>query len=109
MPKSSKILLLVVSVVLVMTIFLGTRTNGVAAATEQGDGAYRQINVYSEVLRHIQADYVEEPNIPQVHQRCAAWTAGIARCRLQLPDAERLQGLQDRARRRIKARRRRSA
>ncbi len=81
MPKSSKILLLVVSVVLVMTIFLGTRANGVSAATEQGDGAYRQINVYSEVLRHIQADYVEEPNIPQV-------TNGALRGLLESLDAD---------------------
>jgi carboxyl-terminal processing protease len=81
MPKSSKILLLAVSVVLVMTIFLGTRASGVSAATEQGDGAYRQINVYSEVLRHIQADYVVEPNIPQV-------TNGALRGLLESLDAD---------------------
>jgi carboxyl-terminal processing protease len=81
MPKSSKILLLAVSVVLVMTIFVGTRANGVSAATEQQDGAYRQINVYSEVLRHIQADYVEEPNIPQV-------TNGALRGLLESLDAD---------------------
>ena len=81
MPKSSKILLLVVSVALVMSIFLGTRASGVSAASEQGDGAYRQINVYSEVLRHIQADYVEEPNIPQV-------TNGALRGLLESLDAD---------------------
>lgn len=66
MPKISKILLLAVSVVLVVTIFLGVNSSGVSAATEPQDGAYRQINVYSEVLRHIQTDYVEEPNITAV-------------------------------------------
>ncbi|HEY2038270.1 MAG TPA: S41 family peptidase [Edaphobacter sp.] len=66
MPKITKILLLVVSVVLVLTVFLGVNSSGVNAATDGQDGAYRQINVYSEVLRHIQTDYVEEPNIPTV-------------------------------------------
>jgi carboxyl-terminal processing protease len=66
MPKSSKILLLVVSVALVLTVFLGVNASGVSAATDAQDGAYKQINVYSEVLRHIQTDYVVEPNIPKV-------------------------------------------
>jgi len=66
MPKISKILLLSVSVVLVLTVFLGVNSSGVNAATDAQDGAYKQINVYSEVLRHIQTDYVEEPNIPDV-------------------------------------------
>src|ERR1700754_5129830 len=66
MPKISKILLLAVSVVLVVIVFLGVNSSGVNAATEPQDGAYRQINVYSEVLRHIQTDYVEEPSIPTV-------------------------------------------
>ncbi len=66
MPKISKILLLAVSVVLVLVVFLGANSSGVSAASEPQEGAYRQINVYSEVLRHIQTDYVEEPNIPDV-------------------------------------------
>ena len=66
MPKSSKILLLAVSAALVLTVFLGVNSPGVTAATTPQDGAYRQINVYSEVLRHIQSDYVEEPNITSV-------------------------------------------
>lgn len=52
MPKISKILLLAVSVVLVLTVFLGVNLSGVSAATGQ-DGAYRQINVYTEVLQKI--------------------------------------------------------
>jgi carboxyl-terminal processing protease len=81
MPKISKILLLAVSVVLVVAVFLGVNSNGVSAATEPQDGAYRQINVYSEVLRHIQTDYVEQPNITQV-------TNGALRGLLESLDAD---------------------
>ena len=65
MPKISKILLLAVSVILVLTVFLGVNLSGVSAATGQ-DGAYRQINVYTEVLQKIQEDYVTDPNIGDV-------------------------------------------
>src|ERR1700721_3747073 len=81
MPKISKILLLAVSVVLVLTVFLGVNSNRVSAASEPQDGAYRQINVYSEVLRHIQTDYVEEPNINAV-------TNGALRGLLESLDAD---------------------
>ena len=81
MPKISKIMLLVVSVVLVLTVFLGARSNGVSAASEPQEGAYRQINVYSEVLRHIQADYVTDPSIPAV-------TNGALRGLLESLDAD---------------------
>src|ERR1700722_12065900 len=81
MPKISKILLLAVSVALVLTIFLGVNSSGVNAATQPQDGAYRQINVYSEVLRHIQTDYVEEPNINAV-------TNGALRGLLESLDAD---------------------
>jgi carboxyl-terminal processing protease len=54
-----------VSVVLVLTVFLGVNLSGVSAATGQ-DGAYRQINVYTEVLQKIQEDYVTDPNISEV-------------------------------------------
>ena len=82
MPKSSKILLLTVSVVLVLLVFLGAHSSGVSAATDPQDGdAYRQINVYSEVLRHIQSDYVTEPNVPAV-------TDGALRGLLESLDAD---------------------
>jgi Periplasmic protease len=81
MPKISKILLLATSVVLVLTVFLGVNSSGVSAASEPQDGAYRQINVYSEVLRHIQTDYVEEPNIVSV-------TNGALRGLLESLDAD---------------------
>jgi len=81
MLKISKMCLLAVSVALVLTIFLGVNSSGVSAATSQEDGAYRQINVYSEVLRHIQTDYVEEPNIGNV-------TNGALRGLLESLDAD---------------------
>jgi carboxyl-terminal processing protease len=81
MPKLSKILLLVASVVLVLTVFLGVNASGVNAATDDQDGAYKQINVYSEVLRHIQTDYVVDPNIPAV-------TNGALRGLLESLDAD---------------------
>ena len=39
---------------------------GVHAGGEQ-DGAYRQMNVYAQVLKRIQTDYVTEPNIDKVN------------------------------------------
>jgi carboxyl-terminal processing protease len=81
MPKISKILLLVASVVLVLTVFLGVNSTGVNAASSDQDNAYRQINVYSEVLRHIQTDYVVEPNIGSV-------TNGALRGLLESLDAD---------------------
>jgi carboxyl-terminal processing protease len=81
MPKISKILLLAVSVVLVLTVFLGVNSSGVSAASTAQDGAYRQINVYSEVLHHIQQDYVTDPDIPAV-------TNGALRGLLESLDAD---------------------
>ncbi len=81
MLKAAKISLLVFSVVLVVGTFLGVNATGVSAATNDDDGAYRQISVYSEVLRHIQTDYVEEPNIGRV-------TNGALRGLLESLDAE---------------------
>jgi carboxyl-terminal processing protease len=81
MPKISKILLLAVSVVLVLVVFLGVNSSGVSAASTAQDGAYRQINVYSEVLRHIQTDYVTDPDIPAV-------TNGALRGLLESLDAD---------------------
>lgn len=80
MPKISKILLLVISVVLVLTVFLGVNSSGVSAASDQ-NGAYNQINVYTEVLRHIQTDYVVDPNINSV-------TNGALRGLLESLDAD---------------------
>lgn len=81
MPKISKILLLAVSVVLVLTVFLGVNSPGVNAASDSQDGAYKQINVYSEVLRHIQTDYVTQPDMTAV-------TNGALRGLLESLDAD---------------------
>jgi carboxyl-terminal processing protease len=81
MPKMSKILLLAVSVALVLTVFLGVDSNGVSAASNDDGGAYRQMQVYTEVLNHIQQDYVTVPSIPEV-------TNGALRGLLESLDAD---------------------
>ncbi len=82
MPKSLKISLLAVSVALVLCVFVGVNAHSVrAAGNEAQQGAYNQINVYGEVLQHIQSDYVEVPNIPQV-------TNGALRGLLESLDAD---------------------
>ena len=84
MAKSIQLTLLSLSVVLVLGIFLGVNGRGVsaAAATEgQQQGAYKQIDVYGEVLQHIQTDYVEDPNMAVV-------TGGALRGLLESLDAD---------------------
>jgi carboxyl-terminal processing protease len=82
MPKSLKISLLAASVALVLCVFLGVNAHSVRAAGDAAQqGAYNQINVYGEVLQHIQSDYVEVPNIPQV-------TNGALRGLLESLDAD---------------------
>jgi len=66
MPKSLKISMLALSAVLLLTMFLGANAHRVRAAGQSQDGAYRQMQVYSEVLRHIQSDYVVDPNMGKV-------------------------------------------
>src|SRR6202051_2492432 len=48
--------------VLLFTLLGGV--NGVRASSK--DGAYPQLQVYSEVLSRVRSEYVEEPNIPKV-------------------------------------------
>lgn len=81
MPKISKILLLVASAGLVLTIFMGVNASGVSAASDDQQTAYNQINVYTDVLHHIQSDYVEEPNLNLV-------TNGALRGLLESLDAD---------------------
>lgn len=66
MLKYVKIGMLATSVALVLGIFLGVNSGGVHAANQQDSGAYKQMDVYGEVLRHIQSDYVVDPKIDQV-------------------------------------------
>ncbi|HEY0308461.1 MAG TPA: S41 family peptidase [Acidobacteriaceae bacterium] len=65
MPKIFKISLLTFSVLLVFFAFAGQNLRSVRA-DEGVASAYRQINVYSEVLQRIQSDYVVDPNIDSV-------------------------------------------
>jgi carboxyl-terminal processing protease len=82
MPKSLKITLLAVSVALIVGVFLGVNVYGVRAADNDAQaGAYKQINVYGEVLQHVQSDYVSVPNIPDV-------TTGALRGLLESLDAD---------------------
>jgi carboxyl-terminal processing protease len=82
MPKSLKISLLAVSVAIILCIFVGVNVHSVSAAGDAApQDAYSQINVYGEVLQHIQSDYVEVPNIPQV-------TNGALRGLLESLDAD---------------------
>ncbi len=63
MSKSSKLFLFSVSCVLVLFVIVGSL--GVKASSKN-DGAYRQLNVYTEVLQRIRTDYVEDPAIQSV-------------------------------------------
>jgi carboxyl-terminal processing protease len=64
MSKSTKTSLLLVSFLILAFAVAGAA--GVKAGTGN-DGAYRQMQVFSEVLSRIRSDYVEEPNLPQVN------------------------------------------
>ncbi len=66
MSKGFKRAVLAISVALVLVVFLGAFGLGGVRAGTQGDGAYRQMGVYEEVLHKIQSDYVVEPNLDDV-------------------------------------------
>lgn len=66
MSKTFKRFVLGISLALVAVVFIGGfGLKGVRAGTQK-DGAYQQVEVYSEVLKKIQTDYVSEPNINNV-------------------------------------------
>jgi carboxyl-terminal processing protease len=60
--KTKAAILLSSAVVLLFMVVGGL--DGVRASSN--DGAYRQLQVYSEVLARVRSEYVEEPNIPVV-------------------------------------------
>jgi carboxyl-terminal processing protease len=64
-PMSMKIkaAILVSSFAVLLFVVMGSM-GGVHASS--GDGSYRQMQVYSEVLSRVQLEYVEDPNIPKV-------------------------------------------
>ena len=64
MSKHLKIGVLSLSFLIVLLVVLGGL--GVLAASNNNDGAYRQLGVYSEVLSRIRTEYVEEPNFSAV-------------------------------------------
>src|SRR5579859_3705384 len=55
---------ILVSSALVLLFMVVGGMDGVRASSN--DGAYRQLQVYSEVLSRVRSEYVEEPNIPVV-------------------------------------------
>jgi carboxyl-terminal processing protease len=63
MSNKAKAVILASSLVIVLFMALGL--SGVHASSNN-DSAYRQLQVYSEVLSRVRSEYVEEPNIPAV-------------------------------------------
>src|SRR6202161_682117 len=55
-----------VSVLLVAVVFLGGIGPSRVRADSQPDGAYAEMEVYSEVLKKVQTDYVSDPNMTKV-------------------------------------------
>jgi carboxyl-terminal processing protease len=66
MSRVFKLSVLAVSAGLIVFIFAGSFGPTRLRAQSGNDGAYRQMEVYSEVLKRIQNDYVEDPNISLV-------------------------------------------
>jgi carboxyl-terminal processing protease len=63
MSMKIKVAILACSATLLLFVVVGGM-NGVRASSNEG--AYRQMQVYSEVLSRVQQEYVEDPNIPAV-------------------------------------------
>lgn len=63
MSMKTKVSVLVASAAILVFMVVGG-LDGVRASSN--DGAYRQLQVYSEVLSRVRSEYVEEPNIPAV-------------------------------------------
>src|SRR3954463_9441617 len=63
MSMKIKAAILVTSFAVLLFVVVGSM-GGVHASSN--DGAYRQLQVYSEVLSRVRSEYVEEPNIPKV-------------------------------------------
>jgi carboxyl-terminal processing protease len=55
-----------VSILLVALVFLGGFGPSRVRADSQPDGAYAEMEVYSEVLKKVQTDYVSDPNMSKV-------------------------------------------
>ncbi|HUY81866.1 MAG TPA: S41 family peptidase [Acidobacteriaceae bacterium] len=66
MSKSFKRAVFGISVALVAVVFLGGFVSARITPGVPGDGAYKQMGVYEEVLHKIQSDYVTVPNLQTV-------------------------------------------
>jgi carboxyl-terminal processing protease len=64
MSMKIKSAILLFSAAVLLFTFVGGMTG--VRASSNNDGAYRQLQVYSEVLSRVHSEYVEEPNIPEV-------------------------------------------
>jgi carboxyl-terminal processing protease len=62
MSTKIKTAILVASAAVLLFSFMGN----IAGVRASNDGAYRQMEVYSEVLSRVRSEYVEEPNLPNV-------------------------------------------
>jgi carboxyl-terminal processing protease len=62
MPTKIKAAILVTSA----GVLLFTLVGGVTGVRASNDGAYKQMEVYSEVLSRVRGEYVEDPNLPAV-------------------------------------------
>ena len=62
MSKRLKAILIGTSAIVALFAVLG----GLGVRAASGEGAYRQLGVYGEVLQRIRSEYVEEPNMTQV-------------------------------------------
>jgi carboxyl-terminal processing protease len=63
MSKKTKAVILICSALVLLFMAVGGLD---AVRASSNDGAYRQLQVYSEVLSRVRSEYVEEPNIPAV-------------------------------------------
>src|SRR6266478_9006005 len=65
MSMKIKAAVLVSSFAVLLFVVAGSLGLGGVHASSN-DGAYRQLQVYSEVLSRVSSEYVEDPNIPKV-------------------------------------------
>lgn len=63
MSMKTKAVILVCSAAVLIFVVVGSLD---AVRASSNEGAYRQLQVYSEVLSRVHSEYVEEPNIPNV-------------------------------------------
>jgi carboxyl-terminal processing protease len=66
MSRTFKRAIFGVSILLVALVFLGGMGPSRVRADSQPDGAYPEMEVYSEVLKKVQTDYVSDPNMTKV-------------------------------------------